>query len=522
MDDLYREVYSAMNQGVALQEVIFDEAGNPVDYKIVDINDSLIDFIGKSREDILGKNISKLMPELQKSWIEKANQVAITGKPIRFEHYSQELNKYFEVDVYSPEKYKFVLLMTDITERKRNYKRMSSLIEELTASEEEIRSNYIEMEHVKNQVEKASGLKSQFLANINHEIRTPLNGIVAFADLLKFTEMNKEQKEYLQMIQECSKHLMNVLDNCLDISKVENGRFSVKQEQFNIKNTLDRLVKEFSYICKHRNLKFSYHLDPHIPLNLLGDELGFNQILVDLLNNMVKFTNEGNINLSVKKIFQLNDKINLQFQITDSGIGTNSAFIHSTSKELVKMMHGEFWVESNENDRGVYYFTAEFLIDVTKIPEQTIKEYRAQGNTVMVVEDNEINMKIVTEMLKKLGCSVISTNNGRDAVKIYTKHLPNIIFMDVQMLKLDGYETTKIIRKNESVIANHSQGNRVPIIGTISYPMPGDRELCVEAGMDDYIVKPFELHKLERIIKNYINQNNNNYDEVQDELFFES
>jgi len=505
LENLYKEVYSAMSQGVALNKVILDQGGNPIDYLTLEINESYACFLGKSKKEIEGKTILEVLPDLERSWIKKMGQVALDGNPKRFEKYTHELDKYFDVDVYSPEKYQFVVLLTDITERKHKEKQMASLIEELTTSEEEIRSNYIELERTKNEVEKVSRMKSQFLANLSHEIKTHLNGIVAFADLLKFTEMDKEQREYLQMIQASSKHLMDVLDNALDISKIEDGKFDLDYSRFNIKNVLDRVIKEFSFICAHRNLKFNYSIDPHIPLNIVGDELALNQVLVDLLNNIVKFTNEGVITLVVEKIFQLNDKINLQFEIKDNGIGISDNFAHSTSKELIKMMNGEIWIEKNGNLGSAFYFTAEFLIDIARINDSSVNELSitkasfSRDKTILVVEENEINMKIVTEMLKKSGYSVLGANNGDSALELFMKHMPGLILMDVHMVKQDGYETARIIRRNEAAAAGQT-----PIIGTVSYAMPGVRELCIEAGMNDYILKPFELNKLERIIKNYL------------------
>lgn len=424
----------------------------------------------------------------------------------------------------------------NITENKKNekelldrYEEISSLYEELIAIEEELRTNYQELEKAKEEADKANDAKSQFLANISHEIRTPMNGIIGVLDLLTETKLSNNQKEYLNMISHSSRLLLDILNTILDISKIESGKFELTLKPFNLKKTLDRIIKELSIACSNKSLEVYYYIDPYINFELIGDEIRLNQVLINLINNAIKFTERGEIIFKVKKIESSTNKVLLEFSIHDTGIGIKEEFKNNVfkkfvqqdmtytkkyngtglglaiSRDIVKLMNGDIWFESTENQGSTFYFTTEFMLDYSKDVNDVdfdLKYKERDENKdkkILIVEDNEINMKIACEMLYRLGYEFNYAYNGKQALELLEEKKYDLILMDIQMPELNGYETTKIIRENEIRTHQHTC-----IIAMTAYSMNGDREMCIEMGMDDYISKPFDINKLKKVLLKFI------------------
>lgn len=356
--------------------------------------------------------------------------------------------------------------------------------------------------------------KNNFMAYVSHEIKTPLNGISTFSKLLSQTKMDTEQLQYIKMIQESSLQVMEIVDNLIsDVNtgvKTEKKLKELNYKRFNIKDMFQRVIKEFLFICEYRNILFNYHIDTHLPLTVLADGVALNQILVEILNNLVKYTNKGEISLRVFKIFQVNNKLTLQFEIKDTGIKFKNELtekiLHSTSMELIKMMNGLAWMEDNPSDLGsTVFFTVELLLDTTvmsKVKDTQLdisEDNQNNSKTILVVEENHINMKILTEMIKKQGYNILNAYSGKDALDLFYNRKPDLIFLDINMASHKGFETAESIRDFEK-----KSGTHIPIIGTTSQPIPGSMELCINSGIEDYLIKPFETEKLDRVIKEYI------------------
>jgi PAS domain S-box-containing protein len=404
---------------------------------------------------------------------------------------------------------------------------LTALNEELTANEEELRANYIELELTSEKAEKANIAKNQFLANMSHELRTPMNGIMGIAELMGYTEINTEQREYVQVLKSSSEHLLEIINDLLDISKIEAGKLQLNNYRFNLRNNIDKLLRQVSFTARNKGLEIMCSIDPLIGYEFIGDEVRLNQVLINLINNSIKFTKEGHIYVRLKKTDESKNSVRLEFSVEDTGIGIPEHFrkdIFKTftqaeysntrsfggtglglaiSKELVKMMDGDIWYESEEGNGSKFYFTVCLnKVEMESTEEDICKPLLVNNITdtkILVAEDNDINKKIISGFLRNLEYKFELVENGREVIDALKSRSYNLILMDVQMPILNGIETTEIIRKCEE-----NTGVHVPIIAMTAHTMSGDKENLIATGMDDYIAKPFDLNKLNDIIKKYI------------------
>ncbi|HNX90319.1 MAG TPA: ATP-binding protein [Candidatus Omnitrophota bacterium] len=394
----------------------------------------------------------------------------------------------------------------DVTERER-------IKEELRASKE--------------MADIASVAKSRFLANMSHEIRTPMNAVIGFAQLLSTTKLDDDQKKYVDMINSSGKVLLNVISDILDVSKIDAGRIVLEEMGFDLKKVINEVIRMFEPKIDANVLSLNYTIADNVPLRLVGDPIRLQQILINMTGNAVKFTKKGSISISCTLKERLpGGMLYLLFSVKDTGIGIApekirnifEPFVQADSsttrvyggtglglsicKKLVTLMDGEIWAESTPGVGSEFFFTVvqreETLNDREKrkdILSVAHEETIPNGIHILVAEDNRINMVLITEILKKFGCSVDAAVDGNDAVQKAMIGRYDMIFMDIQMPVMNGIEAAAAIRKTIS--------KEVPIVALTATAMKEELDQAMACGMNDCIVKPINVIKLKEIIIKY-------------------
>ncbi|WP_052090640.1 PAS domain S-box protein [Desulfosporosinus sp. HMP52] len=507
----YRALIMNMPDSFAYNKVIFDADGIPQDYEILEVNEAYEKIFKVSREEITGKKYSELFsaedPRIYRKRMDEYGEVASSGMELELPiYYSKWSKRWFSVKLYSPEPGFFVSLLTDMTER-----------------------IYVENElhQAKDKAEAANQAKSEFLANMSHEIRTPINGMVGMIDLTLLSPISHEQRENLELAKACADSLLKIINDILDFSKIEAGKLVIEVIGFNIRDLLNSTLKTHLPLARKKQLDLTCNCSPAIPQILQGDPDRLKQILNNLINNALKFTNNGGVTLSAQEVAMTEEWVEVKFCISDSGIGIseeeqaklfkNFSQVDSSitkkyggtglglviSKQLIQMMGGAITVESQKGKGSNFSFTLKFRLSGEVIytsqpffnPIHTLNPLK-----ILIVEDDKVNLTVLELMLKQKGHVIRAVTNGSEALSLHAKNQFDVIFMDIQMPIMDGIEATAKIREREG------EGRHTPIIALTAFALMGDREKFLSKGFDEYIPKPIKMEELVQVLEEVVSR----------------
>jgi PAS domain S-box-containing protein len=460
----------------------------------------------------------------------------ILGKPIKLFYEYPQINKSFERQLLrygmvknheTTIKTKWGYSIQTISNVRviYNKKHEAVAIEGVARDITSLRMANEELRSAKELAEKSLKVKQLFLANMSHEIRTPMNGIIGMIDLLSSSNLNEEQLDYVTTIKRSSETLLYILNDILDLSKLEAGKMQLRPVPISIEATVEKLFALFQNLANAKNIKLQYSISEDVPLYINADETRLLQVLSNLTSNAIKFTEKGEISVIVKKAGAKRAK----FVIQDTGIGiskdnvrilfdsfsqvdnTSSKAYAGTglglaiSKELCRLMGGTIGVKSTLGHGSIFWFTIEVQpVDKIELVKsisgndyQGLVKFENISPRILLVDDNQINQKVAVQILKKMGCVVDVAGNGMEAIFFVIEKTYDLILMDIQMPEMDGLTATKKIKEMRIK-------DLAPIVAMTAYSMEEDKERFLNAGMDDYLPKPIKSESIVNIIKKWV------------------
>jgi PAS domain S-box-containing protein len=426
-----------------------------------------------------------------------------------------------------------------ITDTKNNALFIEGVVRDVTL----LKLTNKELIEAKDLAESSLMVKEQFLANMSHEIRTPLNGIIGVIDLLEQTQLAKEQGSYLKTIKASSETLLNILNDILDLSKIEAGKMELRAAPLSPKKLINKLKSLFASRATTHLIKLQFHLSKNVPQVIEADEMRLIQVISNLIANSIKFTPRGgSIDIGLKLIADENDNLLVRVDVRDSGIGIKKEDLEklftnftqldtsttksyagtglglSISKQLVEIMGGKINVTSNPGLGSTFWFTfgAKRSYETVKYQEEQrvikdgIKKFTDLIPSILVVDDNLVNRDVAGEILKKSGCHVDLAANGIEAVYKAKANNYDIIFMDIQMPEMDGIEANKQIKKL-------NLKKQPLVVAMTAYSLKEDEERILDAGLDEYLAKPVRANQLIGKVEELFMGSKTIYEELEDE-----
>ncbi len=479
-------------------------------------------------EQFVGRSLSELFPEeVAEPALEAIRRALDTGHLQPFE--TPLLHpltgwRYYEARIVPHGDNTVVAVVRDITERKQ----AEAALAEMNA---QLERALVQAQELAVAAEAASHAKSEFLASMSHEIRTPMNGIIGMTELLLSTPLNEEQRDYLKTLRSSADLLLSILSDILDIAKIEAGKMVLESVPTDLREVVQDTVKLFMPRAQEKELVLRAEVAEDLPNAVLTDPMRLRQILANLVNNAIKFTEQGGVVVRAELLRREAERAWVRLSVEDTGIGIPPERLHaifeaftqadsSTTrryggtglglticKRLAELMGGHIDVRSEVGKGSTFWVdlplpVVQAAAEPVHAPTASVEQQPLPtGLRILLVEDNEVNRKGAVRMLQKLGCEVDIAADGHQAIDKTAQHRYDIVFMDVYMPGMDGYEATRLIRQREEATGSHQV-----IIAMTANAMEGDRERCLQAGMDDYLAKPFREADLRQTIARWVTQ----------------
>ncbi|MGB0886560.1 MAG: response regulator [Vicingaceae bacterium] len=504
-EEKYRSIISNMELGLA--EVDNNDIITSVNYRLNYLT-------GYSKDELIGKNYIDIFLDAESRKImEKENKRRKNG-----------ITGVYEVKLRKKNGDWLWIIISGAPLYNEDKKIIGTIGAHLDISDRKLMEH--ELVKSKEAAEGLAELKSHFLANMSHEVRTPMNGIIGLTKLLLDTNLSEKQKEYLNAIDISSNTLLVVVNDILDISKIEAGKMNFENNKFKLVDLISSVVDVFEAKAAEKGIDLESFIDKSIPEYLIGDSIRLNQILYNLINNAIKFTNKGKVVVQIKKINHALSSTYLDISIIDTGIGISKESqlkifdVFTQAKEnttrkfggtglgltivkrLVELQGGIIDVESKENKGSKFSVKLKFQTpnqenDVIENHQKKIKDYTSlSGLKVLLAEDNSINQLLINDLLESKKINVETVSNGDDAIKKWLKNDYDLILMDMQMPIKDGYEAMHEIRLHKKI-----KKRAIPILALTAHATEGEQKKCISAGADNYLSKPFQPNQLLSMIK---------------------
>jgi signal transduction histidine kinase/ActR/RegA family two-component response regulator len=417
-----------------------------------------------------------------------------------------------------------------VTERTARLEEVNASLEQQI--EERLRAEK-ELIQAKLDAEAASQAKTRFLATMSHELRTPMNGVLGFAQLLETTAIDDNQRHYLMRLQQAGQSLLEIINDILDVSKIEAGKLEIVKAPFDVCKLVEDTISAQAPQAERKGLTLSHDIASTVPRYVLGDSARIQQILTNLISNAIKFTRAGTVHLAVTESAaeHASEAGTVLFSVTDTGIGIPAKvqerlfrpFVQADSsttreyggtglglaiaKQLVQLMGGAIGVESEPGRGSRFWFTVPLAV-LSRAPRAVKAAAREElpplRGRILLVEDNQINQQVAEHVLRSFGLDVAVVANGTEAVTACARDAFDAVLMDCLMPEMDGYEATRHIRQQEATV--ESEARHLPIIAMTANALVGDRERCLAAGMDDYVPKPFQRQMLHELLARWLTQ----------------